>query len=377
MLQLERYAANQVRKDLERKMVFVGGPRQVGKTTLATRLLPKTATTYLNWDVGAHRSAILKGELGSSRLLVLDEVHKYRKWRNFLKGLYDAMASGTAPRRQVLVTGSARLDLYRFGGDSLQGRYHYLRLLPLSVAELRHGGQDGIEALFRYGGFPEPFLSASEPEARRWSREYRSRLIREDLRDLESVQDLGTLELLAERLPACVGSPLSLNALREDLEVAHRTVAKWVAILEKLYAVFRIPPMGSPKIRAVKKEQKAYLFDWTQVADEGARFENLVAVHLLKHAYWNEDTRGDAMELRYFRDTDGREVDFTLLKDGKPALFVECKLGDAEISPSLRYLHAKYPAVPAWQVHLRGKKDYQTPEGIRVGPAAPFLAGLT
>jgi predicted AAA+ superfamily ATPase len=197
----------QVAKDLTRKMVFVAGPRQVGKTTLALSL-PGAAKGYLNWDVVEHRERILRRELPPTTLWVFDEIHKYRGWRNYLKGLYDKRPRGT----RLLVTGSGRLDYYRFGGDSLQGRYHLLRLHPLSAAELKLGQPGDLQALLMYGGFPEPYFAASETEARRWSREYRSRLVREEVASLERVDDLGTLELLMLRLPDLVGSPLSINA---------------------------------------------------------------------------------------------------------------------------------------------------------------------
>jgi predicted AAA+ superfamily ATPase len=366
-----RYLASQVRRDLERKMVFVAGPRQVGKTTLA-RSLPGALPGYLSWDVAEHRDRILRKELPASRLWVFDEIHKYRSWRGFLKGLYDGRRRG----QRILVTGSARLDFYRFGGDSLQGRYHLLRLHPFSVAELRMRTSSGLQDLLTLGGFPEPFLGGSEVEARRWSREYRSRLVREDLAGLERIQDLGNLELLALRLPALVGSPLSINALREDLRLSHKTVAGWLNALERLYAIFRLPPFGAPRIRAVKKEQKHYHLDWSIVPSEAARFENLVSSHLLKWVHFEQDARGRDLELRYFRDTDGREVDFVVVEGRQPLLLVECKWGDAEADRSLRYLKVRFPEAEAWQVSAVGRKDYVTPEGIRVAPALGLLRAL-
>ncbi len=363
-------------EDLKHKMVFLGGPRQVGKTTFVTHLLPKAKFQYLNWDIDEQRSLILKKKFSNQPLLVLDEIHKYKKWRNYLKGIFDAIKTGFYPEKQILVTGSARLDLYRFGGDSLQGRYHYWRMLPLSFLEIGGKTKADLENLFHYGGFPEPFSMQSEKESRRWSKEYQIRFIREDLRDLESVQDLGTFELLVNRLPENVGGPLSINSLREDLQVAHKTVSKWLKILEKLYSIFRISPMGGPKIRAVKKEQKHYHFDWTLIPSESLRFENMIAVHLLKYVYWLEDSEGRDVELRYFRDTDSREVDFVVLDKGKPILFVECKWGDQNLSPQLKYLSLKYPKVPAYQVHMQGKEDYQSLEGIRVCSAVELVKNL-
>jgi hypothetical protein len=343
----------------------------VGKTTLA-RGLPGGAEGYLNWDVAEHRERILRRELPGGDLWIFDELHKYRLWRNYLKGLFDARS----PEQRILVTGSARLDFYRYSGDSLQGRYHLLRLHPLSAAELELATAEGLEQLLTLGGFPEPFFGGSEVEARRWSREYRNLLIREEVTSLERVQDLGRLELLMLGLPDRIGAPLSLNALREDLEVSHKTVASWVAILERLYGVFRLPPMGVPRLRAVKKAQKLYLFDWTQVPDPGARFEDLVACHLLKWVHFQQDAEGRDLELRYFRDLEGREVDFVVTERRRPVLMVECKASDASLDKSLRYLKARFPSCPAWQLSAQGSRDYQTPEGIRVAPALRLLTDL-
>lgn len=368
---MERYLADQIQHDLARKMVFLGGPRQVGKTTLA-KTVAKDSKGYLNWDIAEHREKILRREIPPADLLIFDEIHKYRGWRNYLKGLYDQ-----APKeRRILVTGSARLDLYRFGGDSLQGRYHYLRLHPLSAAELQMSRTEDLRTLLDLGGFPEPFLGGSQTEARRWSREYRTRLIREDIVSLERLQDFGKLELLMLRLPELVGSPLSLNALREDLQVSHKALSSWVSVLERMYAIFRLAPMGSPKIRAIKKEQKHYHFDWSLVPEMPKRFENLVASHLLKWVHFEQDTKGRELDLAYFRDVDGREVDFVVTENRRPILLAECKWGDDEVAKPLRYLKNKFPNAEAWQVHADGKKDFVTPEGIRVSPALALLKRL-
>lgn len=371
-----RYLQTQVEKDLQKKMVFLGGPRQVGKTTLALNLLSgKNRTGYLNWDIAEDREQILQRELPTTNIWVFDELHKYKSWRNYLKGLFDQRVKQTHPP-QILVTGSAHLDWYRRGGDSLQGRYHYLRLHPLSVAELKISSLSGLETLLKLSGFPEPYFGGSEDEARRWSREYRSRLIREDLQSLERIHDVGNLEHLMLRLPDLVGSPLSINALREDLQVSHKAVCNWLNILERLYAIYRISPFGSPKLRAVKKEQKHYHFDWSLVPQDGFRFENMVASHLLKWVNFLEDTTGRDMELRYFRDVDKREVDFIITENGKPTHAIECKLDDDAVSPGLRYFHDRFPKCEAWQISCRGKKDYVTPNGIRVAPAILFLSQL-
>ncbi len=369
---IQRYLRPQVDADLARKMVFLGGPRQVGKTSLGLMVIPEPRA-YMNYDSATGRDAILRGRLPPTEDWFFDEIHKYRGWRNFLKGLYDTRTRG----RRILVTGSARLDFYRFGGDSLQGRYHFLRLHPFSVAELAITTPSDFAALLELSGFPEPFLGGNATEARRWSLAYRDRLTREEAISVETISDLAKLELLAIALPARVGSPLSVNALREDLQVAHQTLARWLDVLERIYAIFRIAPFGAPLLRAVKKERKHYHFDWTVVESMPVRFENLVGAHLLKWVQYQIDTQGRAIELRYFRDIDGREVDFVIVeRSGKPLAFVECKWDDAPLDPSLRYLRQRFPSVPAWQISAVGRRDYVAPEGIRVAPATVLLREL-
>ena len=353
-------------------MVFVAGPRQVGKTTLAKQLID-TGDSYLNWDIYTHRDKILKQELPDTDMWVFDELHKYKKWRQFLKGLYDEFGK----KKKILVIGSAKLDQYRYGGDSLQGRYHFLRIYPLSISELGITLEKDFMDLLNLGGFPEPFFGASLDEARRWSREYRSRLIEEEVKSIENIRDLGTLELTAMRLPELVGSPLSINSLKEDLQAGYTVVSNWLKILERNYMIFRIKPFtGGSKIRSVKKEQKHYHYDWTLVLEEGLKFENFVAVHLLKWVHFQQDTLGYDYELNYFRDIDGREVDFVVTKDNKPVVLIEAKWNDSEISKSLKYLKHKFPDVESWQISAAGKKDYQSQEGIRVCHALKFLSKL-
>lgn len=372
-----RYVEPAITTDLAKKMVFLAGPRQSGKTTLAKKLLGSfnqdVKKRYLNWDSTEDREKILGERFPTGEgLLVLDEIHKYSRWRQVVKGLYDKRGD----HLQIMVTGSARLDHYRHGGDSLQGRYHFHRLHPLSFAEIDGSSQSDLKDLLAFSGFPEPFFSASAKEAKRWSREYRTRLVTEDLQDLERVKDIALVQQLVLRLPELVGSPLSLNSLREDLQVAHQTVARWVQILENLYMIFRIYPFGSPKIRAVKKEAKHYHIDWTVIDDPGARFENLVACHLMKWCHFLQDTEGRDMELRYFRDVERREVDFVIMEDGRPLQFIECKSSRRSRGRSLKYLKERFPQAEALQIDLTGKEDVITKDNIRLQPATKFLDGL-
>ena len=370
-----RYLKESVQEDLKTRMVFIGGPRQVGKTTFALDFLTPPDVrhpAYLNWDDLSIRPALMRGELPPNQpLIILDEIHKYARWRNLVKGFYDTKKGGTA----FIITGSARLDHYRRGGDSLHGRYHYYRLHPFSLAELnsKPSGKD-LELLLRFGGFPEPLFRGEERFWRRWQRERTHRVIYDDIRDLEKVKEISLLELLAEELPRRVGSPLSIKNLREAMEVAHETVDRWLLVFERMYYAFRISPFGAPKIRAVKKEQKLYLWDWTAVSDEGARFENLVACQLLKYCHFMEDSEGYRMDLRFLRDTDKREVDFVVLKEGRPLFAVECKTGEKDISPALFYFKQRVRLPECYQVHT-GTRDYEK-QGIRVLPFFTFCREL-
>ncbi|MGE0528188.1 MAG: ATP-binding protein [Bdellovibrionales bacterium] len=318
-------------------MVFIGGPRQVGKTTLARSILAEGSGRYLNWDSLPDKAQILSRTWSDEeRLIVLDELHKYPKWKSWIKGVYDTEGD----RHRFLVTGSARLDVYKKGGDSLMGRYHYWRLHPFSLSELPDGisAPEAFRRLLRLGGFPEPFLGNDEVEARRWRRERFARVLRDDVRDLEPLRNIQSLELLVELLRTRVGSPVVVSNLAEDLQVSPLTVKNWLEVLERMYLIFLVKPYTRSLPRAIQKPPKVYFFDNADVSeDDGARFENLVATHLLKQMHFLEDSQGYRYELRYIRDKEGREVDFVVLKEGKMMELIEAKWGDSAISRSLLY----------------------------------------
>lgn len=392
---LERSIKPNVINDLKTKMVFLAGPRQCGKTTLSKEILREVSGQYYSWDIDFDRRIIRDQRLDeASTLWVFDELHKFRKWRNWLKGVYDFHHE----RHSILVTGSGKLAVYSHGGDSLQGRYYLHRLHPFTLSELLgYGEHDSVEMiipgrrakkadaealtdLFELGGFPEPLLSSSKREAARWRLSYGSRLVREDVRSLEFIRDIDRLELLYDRLPDVVGSPLSINSLRENLEVAFETVRHWLSVFENLYVCFRVPPFGAPRLKAVKKEQKLYLWDWSGIENEGYRFENLVAFHLLRYCHWCEDVAGEKIELRYFRDTVGHEVDFVLLRRKKPWIAIEVKLKDSKQDRNLKYLLERIAFKHAFQLTFSSQEDYRAPDingcSLRIMPAASFLTGL-
>jgi uncharacterized protein len=367
---LTRYLQEPIAQDLRKKMVFLGGPRQVGKTTLAQTLIKDYVDghpAYLNWDSAVDKKRIKDREWPLTEpLIVLDEIHKFKQWRNLVKGFFDTLKN----THSFLVTGSARLDHFRKGGDSLLGRYHYYRLHPYSLPELGYASS-ALKNLMSFGGFPESFHEADDRFLRRWHIQRLDRLIRTDLSSWETVKDLEKMHSLAEELPNRVGAPLSLNSLAHDIEVDFKTIRRWLEILSSLYYSYQIPPFGSSKIRAVKKEQKLYLYDWSQVPLPGFRFENMVASHLLKYCHYQQDVEGHQTELRFLRDTDKREVDFVVMKNKKPLFAVECKHGEGATSPHLFYFRERTTIPHFYQVHM-GKTHRQVDDRISILPFADF-----
>ncbi|KPA11848.1 ATPase AAA [Candidatus Magnetomorum sp. HK-1] len=370
-----RYIKKDVCDDIQNKMVFIGGARQVGKTTFSLSFLKKpdeNSPAYMNWDDIIVRPDILSGKLpANQKIIILDEIHKFAKWRNLIKGFYDKNKS----KFSFIITGSARLDYYSKGGDSLQGRYHYYRLHPFSLMEVNpNPSQSDVEQLLKFGGFPEPLLNGNEKFWRRWQRERINRVIYDDIRDLENIREISLLELLVEELKNRVASPLSIKKIKDLLGVAHETVERWIQIFERMYYCFRVPPFGPPKIRAVKKEQKLYLWDWSIIEAPGPKFENFIASQLLKYCHYIEDTQGYQMELRFLRDTDKREVDFVVIKEKKPIFAVECKNSDKKMNPALYYFKERTQIPQFFQVHC-GKADYEQ-NGVRVLPVETFCKEL-
>ncbi len=398
MNQLRRIE-NQIVGDLKEKMVWLAGPRQTGKTTIAKRLCASFKGEYLSWDIASNRRR-LKEEKFSNEfdLWVFDEIHKFKRWRNWIKGVYDEHHDS----HSILVTGSARLETLSRGGDSLQGRYFLHRLHPFTLSELLGLSRSSPESwldelpelttpwtkqmaeatqqLMELGGFPEPLFSASSRKAKRWRMGYASRLVREELRDLYQFQNLDLIETLYERLAETVGAPLSIKPFARDLEVAFETVKSWIVAFEQLYACFRVAPYGPPKIKATKRDHKLYLWDWARVETAGFRLENLVASHLLRFSHWCEDLLGERVELRYFRDVDGHEVDFILLRKRAPWIAIEVKSSEQKLDSNLKYFLERVKCPFAFQLQLKSRDDYGHTDingcKIRCVPVEKFLAAL-
>jgi predicted AAA+ superfamily ATPase len=371
---MRRIQEDQIQKDLKKKIVFIVGPRQVGKTWLSKEIAKSYENSvYLNYDHLEDRRIIQdEAWLQSTKFLILDELHKMPDWKNYLKGLYD-----TKPNElNILVTGSARLDTFRQSGDSLAGRFFAHRLLPFSLAELKGTQYDGqLDRLLERGGFPEPFLVDEAVDAARWRKQYIDGLIRDDIIDFENIQDLRAMQLVFELLRGRVGSPVSFSSIARDVGISPNTTKKYIQILEALFIVFRVSPHSRNVGRSLQKEPKIYFYDTGLVKDNpGAKFENLVAVSLLKHVLGKTDLLGQDFELKYLRTKDQREVDFCLTQENEPYQMLEVKRTDSKLAASLLYFKKKLE-IPAVQIVMNLKRERREAD-IDIVRADSFLISL-
>jgi uncharacterized protein len=373
------------------KMAFLSGPRQVGKTTLAQHYQQRfRQSRYINWDIASHQKmiltdpAFLEKENRDPRqpfLVIFDEIHKYARWKNYLKGMYDQYKA----EFRFLITGSGRLELFKKGGDSLLGRYFSAPLFPLTVGELAGvfpsfsvfsqavqqppdasaERRSRYEQLFEYSGFPEPFTRGSRDFYNLWFSERKTLLVREDIRDASAIREISLLEHLAQLLPDRIGSPLSTNALREEIGVAFETVRDWLLLLEQFFYLFRVTPFSGRLARTLRKEAKVYLFDWGEIDEIGARFENVVALHLLKAVRLWTAMGEKNIALHFIRDKEKREVDFVLVDRGQPICLIECKATEEDLAPSLVYFQSKLKVPTAVQlVHKNGVCKKRSAQGM-------------
>lgn len=356
-----RLNKNFILKDLKRKIVLLTGPRQVGKTWLAKKIMTHyKKPLYLNYDSFKDQKIIHEQSwLESSDLIVFDEIHKMDQWKNYIKGIFD-----TSPQhRDILVTGSARLQRMTQSGDSLAGRYFSHTLFPFSVFELSQLNRFiSFNKFFNRGGFPEPLLiSKNENETERWRAQYLFSLIREDISDFKNIQHYQKMKTLVYLLRESIGSPISIHSLCQSLKVDHKTTSKYISILEDLFIVFSVPAFSKHISRSLSKAKKIYFYDFAFIesSKKGQRLENLVALHLLKYCIYMQETKpSEALSLHYLRTKDQKEVDFLLTKKNSPKLMIEVKTTDMAFSKNLIYFYDKY-GIEGKQICLNLKRSQQ------------------
>lgn len=375
---MKRYLDNRVRQDLQKKMVVLTGPRQIGKTTLSQQLLTEfPGGQYLNFDVAAHREIMQNQNWRQSApFLVFDEIHKMPDWKSWLKGVYD----GRSPGQTMLIMGSARMDTFRQAGESLAGRYFRLRLHPLSVREWCDAypvlPQVALTHLLSRGGFPEPALADKDTEAQRWRNGYFTDLVREDVLEFSRLKEVNAMRLFAEMLRSRVGSPLSLASMSRDLHISSITLKKYLDILEALFIVFVVRPWHKNIARATLQAPKVYFYDTGLVqGDEGLKFENLVACHLLKNIQWQQDTRGAEVGLHYIRTKDDSEVDFCISEGNTLTHLVECKMSDNKPHRALTKFSEQWPKARAVQLVRECKAEVDV-GNLEIRDAAQWLAAM-
>lgn len=371
---MKRYLNEFILKDLEDKIVLISGPRQSGKTTLSLDLLPSDKVEYLNFDDLEHREFIRKKMWKKTgQLIVLDELHKMKLWKSWLKGIWDTGKKNN----KFLVTGSARLDTYRKVGDSLAGRYFQYRLHPLDLKELHqfkmlNRPQETLELLMEVSGFPEPFFKKEKTFYNRWKKGHLDIILKQDILIGERLRDITTLETLVELLRERVGSPISYSSLAQDLGVSDKTIKSWITVLENAYVIFTVNVFHKNIARSKIKNPKIYFYDVARVKDLAARYENLVACSLLKEVHRKIDCLGQEAELYYLRTRDGHEIDFYIRGENRH-LLLECKLSDHTISKNFKIFSPYFSHSRKIQLVLNLSKEYSDDQGIEVLSAANWL----
>ncbi len=369
-----RIQKNSILKDLEKKIVLLVGPRQAGKTFLAKDIARSFSNSvYLNYDQIIDKKIIKEQAwLNKTDLLILDELHKMPNWKNYLKGVFD-----TKPEKmRILVTGSARLDIYDHMGDSLAGRYFRHRLLPLSLSELKQAHEPAdMERLINRGGFPEPYFTEELLDSKRWRVQYINSLLSTDIFEIETIHNLKGMQLVFNLLRNKVGSPISYQSLAEDVGVSPMTIKKYIQILESIFVIFIVTPFSKNIARSLLKEPKIYFFDTALVqGDSGAILENLVAISLLKAIFARVDNFAEECALHYLRTKDGKEVDFVIIKDHEIETMIEVKTSDQQISKTLCLFSEKYEKQSV-QLVQNIKNEYKK-DTIEVRSVEAYLSEL-
>ena len=371
----KRYLSRCLSEDVKHKILLITGPRQCGKTTLAKQL--GSSFDYLNYDEHEHHKMIIEKSWDrQKKYIIFDELHKKKKWKLWLKGLYDT--EGLPPG--IVVTGSARLDTHKKTGDSLAGRFFHFRLHPLDLKEIKHlricSPDEAIERIFSVSAFPEPFLKTKKSFYGKWTKTHLNIILRQDIFHIESIKSISSIETLVQLLRDRVGSPLSYTSLAEDLNCAPKTVKNWLNILENLYIVFKITPWHKNLARSLVKSPKYYFYDIAQVRDPSAQLENLTACSLLKEIHFREDVKGENWNLFYLRNKEGKEVDFLILKNNQPSSLIEVKKSQDYISQGLLFFSKKFKNIQKVQIVQKLKREKTFPDGVEIRKAAPWLSKL-
>lgn len=374
-MELERKIHKQILSDLKKKMVFIVGPRQVGKTWLSKKIMKEyKSPLYLNFDDFNHREIIKKKAwLPDVDLIVFDEIHKMPQWKNYLKGVYDTRKESL----HFLVTGSARMDAFKRVGDSLAGRFYIHHLLPFTLAEIKGTTLDNpLSLLMERGGFPEPLLASEPEEVDCWRSLYTDSLLGQDVLEFQDIEKVNAIRQVYQLLLNKIGSPISYSSLARDIGISPITVKKYIEILEALYIIFIIRPYTHKISRSILKEPKIYFFDYGLISDIGARFENFVALALYKQAVLKSDLSGKPYTLGFLRTKEAKEVDFTLSDDQNHLLeIIEAKVSDNDISKTLKYFSGKYN-VKGTQLVYNLNTEYISETGIQVRRADNYLENL-
>jgi uncharacterized protein len=372
---MERYLKNFIQEDLDKKIILLTGPRQSGKTTLSRML--KDEYDYFNYDNTDDRGSLHDKSWDRSKpLVIFDELHKLKNWKSWLKGVYDT--EGIPP--SIVVTGSAKIDTYKKVGDSLAGRFFQFRIHPLDLKEIKsllnpEDIDSALDKLLMLGGFPEPLLNGTERFYNRWKKSHLDIILKQDLIDLENVQQITQIETLIQLLRHRAGSPVSYSSLAQDLQCSDKTIKRWLTILENMYVIFSVPPFHKNIARAIQKSPKFYFYDTGQViGDNGIKLENAVACAIQKEIHFREDCFGEERKLFYIKDKEGKEIDFCIASDNIPSLFLEVKWNDDNLSPNFSKFNKAFPDIKMIQISKLLKREKTYENGAELRHASRWLS---
>jgi len=375
---MTRKHKNEIFNSLNTKTVFLTGPRQAGKTTLALEIAkefkhPVYLDCYNSDDLKVIEA---KNWAQGTDLVILDEIHKVDKWESYLKALLKDKDDGL----KLLVLDSTAT----FTSEQLQKAFPNLRaytLFPLSFSELLEAGcKVDIDKLMFRGAFPDAFFAEEDMAARKWRTQNTDNLLHREIFDFKKFGNFKTLGQCFEKLKTLVGQPVSFNALSKELGVISSTVQRYIVLFEQLNLIFRISPFAGNGqqctiARALTKRPKIYFYDTGLVeGNKEAKFENVMALSLFRHTLALREYQGLDAGLYYIRTKDGLSVDFCIVENTNIKYIAEARVGETEISRYLNYF--------CWKYNLQGKqivralKQEKKEDHIELLNAENFLKGL-